>query len=64
MSTSNPLAGRTSVVLTVKYTMRAAFKKLDKLLLVFLIVRTIKDQFKLSKNFLYQLPVGFDKFTI
>jgi len=39
--------------------MQAAFYELEKLLGVFLIVRTIKDQFKLPN-----IPVGFEKFTI
>ncbi len=47
MSNSNPPAGRTLVVLTMKYTKQAAFIELDKFLGVFLIVRTIKDQFRL-----------------
>jgi len=38
MSNSNPLAGRTLVVLTMKFTTRAAFNELEKLLGVFLIV--------------------------
>jgi len=47
MSNSNPLAGCTLVVLTMKFTTRAAFNELEKLLGVFLIVRTINDPFKL-----------------
>jgi hypothetical protein len=47
MSNSDPLAGCTLVVLTMKYTTRAAFNELDKFLGVFLIVRPMKDQFRL-----------------
>jgi hypothetical protein len=57
MTNSNPLAGLSSVVLTMKYTMRAALNKLDKLLLVFLIVITIEDQFKLPNKKLF-LPTS------
>jgi hypothetical protein len=49
MSKSNPLAGSTLVVLTMKFTTRATFNELEKLLGVFLIVRTINDRFKLPK---------------
>jgi len=53
MSNSNPLAGRTLLVLTMKFTTRAAFKELEKLFGVFLIVRTIKDWHKLPNIPLY-----------
>jgi len=53
MSNSNPLAGRTLVVLTMKFTTRDAFNDLEKLLGVFLIVRTINDRFKLPNIPLY-----------
>jgi len=50
MSNSNPLAGHTLIVLTVKFTTLAEFNELEKLLGVFLIVRTIKGQFKLPNT--------------
>jgi len=65
MSNSNTLAGHTLIVLTMKFTTRTAFNELDKLLGVFLILRTIKDQFKLPNvPFLYQLPVDFENFIL
>jgi len=61
MSNSNPQAGRTLVALTMKYTTRAAFCEVLKLLRVFLIVRTILIA---KYSFLYQFLVDFEKFSI
>ncbi len=47
MSKSNPLVGRTLVVLSKRYTMWAAFYALDKLLRLFLIVRNMNDQIRM-----------------
>ncbi len=49
MSSSNPLMGRTLVVLTKKYTTQATFNELEALR-VFLTVRTIKKELELSNR--------------
>ncbi len=58
MSNSNQLADRTFVVLTMKYTTQAALNELLELLGVFLIVITIKDQFKMPNIVIFYTPTS------